>query len=257
MVGLAAVHYYPQKNKTTQQNLNRFAELINQAAEKGADIVCLPEAITMASTGKTPYETAEPIPGPTTDFLASVAKKNNLYIVAGLYERSGPVIYNTAILLDRKGKLAGKYHKVSLPREEVDEAVTPGDSLNVFDTDFGRIGMMVCWDVFFPEPARVLALKGAEIIVMPIWGGNLTLAKARAIENQLYLVTSCYNTKTIKTAVFDRDGTILAEANNDNPVIVVQVDLNERKLWPWLGDFRNRIHREMPSKKAIWDEKIF
>ncbi len=83
---------------------------------------------------------------------------------------------------------------------------------------------------------------------MPIWGGNLTLAKARCIENQVYMVTSSYG---MKTAVFGREGEIIAEADKKEPVIVVEVDLNKRKLWPWLGDFKNRIKREMPPQKAL------
>ena len=109
-----------------------------------------------------------------------IAKKYNLYIVAGIYEKDGDTVYNTAVLISRTGEYAGKYRKVCLPREEIQGGITPGKSLPVFDTDFGRIGLMICWDVFFPEPARTLAHKGAEVIFLPIWGGNLTLAKARA-----------------------------------------------------------------------------
>ena len=226
-----------------------FAPDNGDTGETHADIVCLPEAIVTASTGRNDMN--ETIPGPTSRFFGSVAKKHKVYIVAGLSERAGPVVYNTAVLFDRQGRIAGKYRKVCLPREEFDEGVTPGDSFNVFDTDFGRIGIMICWDVFFPEPARMLAMKGAEVIVMPIWGGDINLAKARAIENQVYLVTSCYNTKSMRTAVFDREGNIMAEGGNNNRVIVVEVDLSERKIWPWLGDFKNRIPREMPPKRAL------
>ena len=108
--------------------------------------------------------------------------------------------------------------------------------------------MMICWDVFFPEPARMLALNGAEVIFMPIWGGNLTLAKARSIENQIYLVSSTYG---MKTGVFDKNGKIIVEGTEENPVVVVEVDLNQRNLIHFLGEMRNRIQRELPSSKAI------
>ena len=202
----------------------------------------------MAGTGQKYVDVSEPVPGPTTRFLGHVAKRCGLYIVAGIYEREGEAVYNTAVLIDRKGALAGTYRKVCLPREEIDGGITPGNDFPVFDTDFGRIGMMICWDVYFPEPARMLARQGAEVILMPIWGGNLTLAKARAIENQIHLVTSTYN---MKTAVFDQAGKMLAEGTDSEPVIVVEVDLNKTKLWPWLGDFKNRIPREMPSSRSL------
>ena len=107
---------------------------------------------------------------------------------------------------------------------------------------------MICWDVTFPEPARALAQKGAEIIFLPIWGGDVTLTKARAIENQVYIVSSTYD---MITAVFDQEGKVMKEARENNPVIVVDVDLNKQKLWPWLGDLKSRIFREMPPQKAI------
>jgi predicted amidohydrolase len=86
------------------------------------------------------------------------------------------------------------------------------------------------------------------MIFLPIWGGNLTLTKARAIENQVYIVSSSYD---MKSAVFDQEGEIIKEATKDTPVAVVEVDLNKQKLWPWLGDFKNRIPTEMPPQKAL------
>jgi predicted amidohydrolase len=138
--------------------------VIGETAQQKADIVCLPEGITVVGTGKKYAEVAEPIPGPSTKFLGEQAARHRLYIVAGLYERAGKAIYNTSVLIGRDGRLAGKYRKVCLPREEIDGGLTPGQDYPVFDTDFGRIGMMICWDVHFPEVARALAAKGAEVI---------------------------------------------------------------------------------------------
>ena len=168
--------------------------------------------------------------------------------MAGILERAGDTVFNTAILIDRNGNLAGKYRKVSLPQEEIDGGITPGDSFPVFNTDFGRIGLMICWDVTFPEPARMLAQKGAEIIFLPIWGGDVNLAKARAIENQVYLVSSTYD---MITAVFDPEGGVMRQATKDNPVVVAEIDLNKQKLLPWIGDLKSRIFREIPPQKAI------
>ena len=248
LVRLAAIHHRPENTTSTQENLEQFKEYIHMAGDQKADIVCLPEGITLVGNRKTYVEVSEAIPGPTTKYLGQLAKEHNMYIIAGIIERDGPVVYNTSVLINRNGEFQGKYRKAALPREEIDGGITPGDSFPVFDTDFGKIGMMICWDVSFPEPARMLAMQGAEVIFMPIWGGNLTLAKARAIENQVYLVSSTYD---MKTGVFDRAGDLLDEGTTENPVVVVEVDLNKRKLWDWLGEFRNRIQREMPSAKAI------
>jgi len=253
MVKLATVNHRPRNSKSTEENLAAFAALVDKAGAQKADIVCLPEGATIAGTKLNYVSGSEPIPGPTTKYLGEVARKNNLYIVAGMLEKEGEVVYNTAVLIDRKGNLAGKYRKASLPREEIDGGITPGNSFPVFDTDFGRIGIMICWDVTFPEPARALAQQGAEVIFLPIWGGDLTLAKARAIENQVYLVSSSYD---MISAVFGLEGNVVKEAKEDGSVAVTEVNLNEQKLWPWLGDFKNRIPREMPSKKAIDSSKL-
>ncbi len=248
MVRLAAIHHRPKQTASSKENLEQFKKYIDEAGDQNADIVCLPEGITIVGTDKSYVEVSEPIPGPTTDFLGQLAQKHKMYIVAGILEREGAVVYNTAVLMDRDGKLAGKYRKATLPREEIAGGITPGDDFPVFETDFGKIGMMICWDVFFPEPARTLSSKGAEIIFMPIWGGDLTLSKARAIENQIYLVSSTYD---MKTGVFNKKGELIVEGTEENPVAIVEVDLNKRELWKWLGEFRNRIQREMPSDEAI------
>ncbi|MEK6781214.1 MAG: carbon-nitrogen hydrolase family protein [Bacteroidota bacterium] len=247
MVRVATIHHRPQDSKSTQENLQQFSTLIAQAGTQKADIVCLPEGITIVGTKENYVSASEPIPGTSTQFLGNIARQHHLYIVAGLLEREGDIVYNTSVLIDREGNLAGKYRKVSLPREEIDGGITPGNSFPVFDTDFGKIGMMICWDVTFPEAARTLAQQGAEIIFLPIWGGHLKLAMARALENQVYLVSSTYD---MISAVFDLEGNIMKEATNENPVAVVDIDLSQQKLWPWLGDLKSRIPREMPSQKA-------
>ena len=122
--------------------------------------------------GRTPrlQDVAEPIPGPATKRLGEAAQKNKIWVVAGLTERVGDIVYNTAVLLDRQGRVAGKYRKTHLPREEWKEGVRPGQEYPVFDTDFGRVAIQICYDWFFPEPAAIFALKGAEIILCPDLG---------------------------------------------------------------------------------------
>ncbi|MGZ5133866.1 MAG: carbon-nitrogen hydrolase family protein [Flavitalea sp.] len=248
IVKVAAIHHRPRNSKSSGENLVQFSKLIDQAANQRADIVCLPEGITLVGTTNDYISASEHIPGPTTKFLGKIARKHKLYIVAGILERNGDTVFNTAVLIDRNGNFAGKYRKVSLPQEEIDGGITPGNSFPVFDTDFGKIGLMICWDVTFPEPARALTQKGAEIIFLPIWGGDTILTKARAIENQVYIVSSTYD---MISAVFDQEGKVVKEATENNPVIVVDVDLNKQKLWPWLGDFKSRIFREIPPRKSI------
>jgi predicted amidohydrolase len=242
-VRLATVHHRPANTKSAEQNLGQFARLIAQAARQRADIVCLPEGITLVGTGRNFVDVAEPIPGPSTSLLGQLAKKHHLYVVAGLYERSGAVVYNTSVLMGRDGTLVGKYRKVCLPREEIDGGMTPGSEYPVFDTDFGPIGMMICWDVSYPEVARKLAERGAEVILMPIAGGSELLVRARALENQIHLVTSGYD---VPSAIYDRAGEPLVTTRKDPDVLVQEVDLNARRLWYWIGDWRARISRERP-----------
>jgi predicted amidohydrolase len=171
-----------------------------------------------------------------------VARRKNSYIVAGIYEREAPAVYNTAVLIDRTGRLVGKYRKVYLPREEIEAGLTPGNDYPVFRTDFGRVGIMICWDVEYADPARALALKGAEMILMPIWDGDATLTKARAIENHVFLVTSTYGENSL---VLDPNGETLALAKDNGTVAVTSIDLNRRYDDDWLGNMRERFMKEL------------
>jgi predicted amidohydrolase len=243
---LATVNFKPANTSGPDENRRLFIPFIEQAARQGADIICLPEGVTVCGTGKTYTEVAEPIPGPSTDFFGKIAKDHHLYIVAGIYEREGDVVYNTAILIDRNGRYMGKYRKAALPREEIEGGITPGESFPVFETDFGKVGIMICWDIQFPEPARRLAANGAEVILLPIWGGNETLMEARAIENQVYVVSSGYSATT---RIINHRGETLAETKKNGSIAVQQIDLNQRTQWEWLGDLKSRIPREAPRSR--------
>lgn len=250
-VRLAAVHFRPRGEKTPEGNRRLFAPLIAEAARQGADLVCLPESVTLCGTGLSYVDVAEPIPGPSTEYFGQLAKEHDLYIVAGLNERAAHLVYNTAVLIGPDGKLVGKYRKVCLPREEIAGGVAPGHEYPVFETRFGKVGIMICWDVHFPEVARELANRGAEVIALPIWGGNPLLARARAVENQVYLVTSTYTTRDdwMKTGVIDLTGRWIGLAKQWGDVVVVEVDLDRRVYWDFLGDFKARIPRERPADK--------
>ena len=242
LVTIAAVNLRPQQTGSAEASVARFIEAIDRTVPPKTDVILLPEGITIVGTGKSYRDVAEPVPGPTTARLGEAARKHRAWIAAGIYERDGEALYNTAVLIDREGRLAGKYRKVYIPREETEGGLLPGDDYPVFDTDFGRVGMMICWDVQYADPARGLALRGAELILMPIWGGNVTLARARAIENHLFLATSGYN---YPTHVIDPTGEILATAAADGAAAIVTVDLNRRYVDPWLGHMRDRFMKEL------------
>ena len=244
---VATVNYRPtHRTKGPEENRELFGRMIDKAAAHKPDFIILGEGITLVGTGRSYVAVAEPIPGPSTAFLGTLSKKYACHIVAGLYERDGPAVYNTSVLIGPDGAMIGKYRKTCLPREEIEGGITPGVEYPVFDTRLGRVGMMICWDLTFPEVARRLAVNGAELILVPIWGGFETLAKARAIENQVHVVTSSYNPK-MPSAVFDPYGEQIAVATSDQPIAVAEIDLNKRHLHSWLGDLKARIPRERPA----------
>ncbi len=241
-VNVASINLKPEHTRSAAESVTQFIDAVDAAVHGKTDIILLPEGITVVGTGKPYAEVAEPIPGPTTGRLGELARRRSSYVVAGIYEREGPAIYNTAVLIDRAGNVAGKYRKVYLPREEVEAGLTPGSDYPVFRTDFGTVGMMICYDVFFADPARALATKGAEVILMPIWGGDETLAKARAIENSVFLIASGYDHPTY---VMDPDGERLAVALKPGDAAIATIDLNKRYLDSWLGDMHGRRMKEL------------
>ena len=255
-VRLASVHYVPS-GKSPRENCEEYAPFIADAAKQKADLVVLGETVPYVRVGKKPHETAEAVPGPSTDYFGELAKTHNLHIVVSLYEREEKAVYNTAVLLGPDGKLIGKYRKVCLPHSEVESGVTPGDDYPVFETRFGKVGMMVCYDGFFPEVARELTNRGAEVIAWPVWGCNPLLAQARACENHVYLVSSTYTDSKSNwtlSAVYDHAGSPMASGEKWGDVVVAEVDLSERHFWRNnLGDFRSMVqrHRPEPAKAPL------
>ena len=240
-VTIASLHLRPSNTKEPAESVRQFVAAVERAVPGKVDVILLPEGITVIGTGKSLVDVSETIPGPTTATLGELARRRSSYIVAGIYEREGEIVYNTAVLIDRHGDLVGKYRKVYLPSGEIEGGLTPGNDYPVFQTDFGTVGLMICYDVFFPDPAHALARKGAEIILLPIWGGDETLAKARAIENKVFLVTSGYDHPTY---IMDPDGNRIASAPKNGDAAISTIDLTQRWWDPQLGDMRARRMKE-------------
>ena len=244
--------------------LAKILTWIDRAAEKEADIVLFPELILSAgySLGDKFYDISEPIPGPSTKALGEKARRHNLYVVAGIAERdSTGTVFNSAVIIGRDGDIAGVYRKTHIfPATESFFAL--GCDLSVFDLDFGRIAVPICYDLEFPEPARVLCLKGAELLLSMAahWIGTgsvgtpanfiTTIYAARALENRVPVVLSNrvgYDAGLADnfiglSRIVDADGMTLAAMSDDGEgMITATVDLNaERRKRQTYNYFRDR-----------------
>ena len=170
-----------------ESNWARAAALF-ASAQRPIDVFCLPELFTMPYPCQTEdhdrFALAEPVPGPTTDFLSEEARRLEAVIVGSVFERRAPGIYhNTAVVIERDGRLVGRYRKMHIPDDPgyyEKFYFTPGDlGFPVFETSAGRLGVAVCWDQWFPEAARLLALRGAEVVLYPTAIGWLEEEKAQ------------------------------------------------------------------------------
>ena len=159
-----------------EQNLKRAGDFIRDAAKKGAKIICLPELFRSQyfcqSEDHANFELAEEIPGPSTSFIGELARGLRVVIIASLFEkRTAGLYHNTAAIIDADGKLLGKYRKMHIPDDPAFYEkfyFTPGDlGFQAWKTEHGKIGVCVCWDQWYPEAARLTALRGAEILFYP------------------------------------------------------------------------------------------
>lgn len=245
-------------------NLERALEYVREAREKEVDLLCFPE---LFSTGYNPallgeryYSLAEPVSGPTIQRLAQAARENGMHIVAPIVlERSmAGVIYNAAVMLSGDGKVLGSFGKVHLILSER-LYFRAGDEFPVFDTDLGKVGIMICYDAGFPEVARLLALQGAEIVLAPcafrkedkhMWD---IYFKARALENAFFVAATnrvgyegdlhLFGSAVVSTP----NGMLTAESPEDREnLLVVEVDLDEvrahRARIPFLRDRRPELY---------------
>lgn len=222
-----------------ETNFSLLSKMLDKACEQRPDIVLLSEGFNDRGVGLPLEKTAETIPGPLSDMLSQKARKCGMYVATSLHEIVDGTIYNTGILIGRRGEIVGKYRKVHLALEEGEMGVTPGSEYPVFETDFGKVGIMICYDYWLPEPARLLRLNGAELLLLPIAGDGDRLhwdviSRARAIDNGVYLVTSSTVAESA-SAIISPTGKVLAETTDDFGVAISEIDLNREYRLLWLS----------------------
>jgi N-carbamoylputrescine amidase len=256
------------------ENLEKALGQIAAAAAGGANIVCLQELFAglypCQSEDHRRFDEAEPIPGPTSKALAAAARDHNVVVVGSLFERrAAGVFHNSAVVLDADGALVGLYRKMHIPDDpQYYEKFyfTPGDlGFRSFATRFGRIGVCICWDQWFPEAARLTAMSGAEVILYPTaigwlpgekdqfgtsqWSAWETMMRSHAIANGVFVAAS--NRVGVEgglefwgaSLAADPNGNLLARASHDaEETLIVRCNLAQveaaRTHWPFLRDRR-------------------
>lgn len=262
-----------------RENIARAEKGTREAVAQGAKIVCLQELFTSVYFCQIEdhkyFDLAEAIPGPTTEHFQKIAAELGIVIIASLFERRAPGLYhNTAAIIDADGKYLGKYRKMHIPDDPLYYEkfyFTPGDlGFRAWDTKYGRIGVCVCWDQWYPESARLTALHGAQILFFPTaigWhpsekaqygkrqhGSWETIQRGHAVANGCYVVVPNRVGHEApdggpgiefwgQSFVADPAGEILAKASSDKEeVLVVEADLDavdtQRTHWPFLRDRR-------------------
>ena len=259
---------------SVDDNKHRLAEHIAQVAAQGAELVVLQELHNSLYfcdvEDVSRFDLAEPVPGPSTEFYGSLARQHNIVLVTSLFERRAAGLYhNTAVVFERDGSIAGKYRKMHIPDDPAYYEkfyFTPGDlGFQPIDTSVGHLGVLVCWDQWYPEAARLMALQGAELLIYPTAIGYdphdtsdeqerqreawTTVMRGHAVANGLPVVAvnrvgeEAANTFWGSSFVAGPQGEFLYRANTtDQVAVVVDVDLQRseqvRRWWPFLRDRR-------------------
>jgi predicted amidohydrolase len=211
--------------RTAAQNAAAALALVDEAAAVRPDLICLPEEVQMIGTPRDDRPgLAEPVPGPLFDALAERARRYRTNIVAGLGERRDGRWFNTAVLIDRSGHLAGRYDKLCPTDYELAGGVEPGRDLPVFEADFGRVGVQICYDIGWPDSWDTLGRAGAELVVWPsAYDGGFPL-RSYAWRNRYYVVSSVW---THFARVIDITGRVLAATTRSTRLVAQQVDLEK------------------------------
>lgn len=192
------------------------------------DLICLPEAFTSVGVTGPASTSAEPVPGPTTDAFAAIAREGRCYVVCPIHTKHGDRIHNSAIVIGRDGGILGAYHKhcpvtTSHDYTVFEEGITPGGDIPVFDLDFGRIGVQICFDLGFPENWQALADKGARLVVWTsAYDGGFPL-QAFAYVHHYWVVTA---TRSQRSRIVDPCGEIVAESVPPGPSVSRPVNLD-------------------------------
>ncbi len=246
-----------------QSNLAKAEALLDVAVEKGARFIALPEIFNICGNWEVLKANAEPVPGPTTDRLCRKARESRIYLLGGSVleiAEGTDKVFNTSVLIDPSGEVIARYRKIHLfdvtigDRVVIKEsdAMVPGDELVTAETDYGTVGLTICYDLRFPEIYRELAVRGAKLIFIPSSFMDSTgkdhwnpLLRARAIENQVFIVAPneigpIPGTKMLRhgrSAIIDPWGTVLAQASDTEGVITAELDF----------DYLLKVRRELPS----------
>ncbi len=268
-----------------QNNLDKTILGIQEAAKQGAKLVLLQELHTglyfCQTQDPTYFQWAETIPGPTTHRLSQIAKQEKLVIVSSIFEkRDSGLFHNTAIVIDQDGEIKGIYRKMHIPDDPgfmEKFYFTPGDlGFKPIETSIGLLGVLVCWDQWFPEAARLMALAGAKILLYPTaigWDPNddaleqqrqrdawVTIQRAHAIANQGYLL-SCnrvgFEAPGIQfwgsSCMAGPQGEILQQADHlADCILSCEIDLNRidkvRNIWPYFRDRRIDAYQDLTKR---------
>ncbi len=219
----------------------RMGEESERKYGRGLDLAILPETAVTGEAGGDALSRSVPYEGPLGEAFARAARKHNCYIVVPTYlrEQDGKSCSNAALLIDRKGGLAGIYRKVhlvvSVDGKTMEGGSTPGREVPVFECDFGKLGIQICYDIEFDRGWQELARKGAELVAWPTQSPQTAHPPARAMQQRCYIVSSTWRNNA---TIFEPTGKIAAQLRPPGQVLVQEIDLSYAIL-PWSSKLRN------------------